>query len=196
MNLLPQYLFDHCVYKCYKDYKVWLDIGCGKGDFIFSQSIYSKEHDEKYCYVGSEIYLTAISKMIRRISDNNLNDIYIFPHDIRYLLSEEYMFDIITILFPDPWHKRRHHKRRIINAQFIKSLFSHLSQQGYLIIITDNQSYYENIQLLINTENIKYNFVNKDHSIISRVFDNLNTVFYKKALFNGNKIFSIFLQNV
>lgn len=99
---------------------LWLEIGFGAAEHLLWQA----EHNPDVTLLGVEPFLNGVAKAVRGISDKSLGNLRLHRGDARdvlALLPDECLAKVF-VLFPDPWPKARHHKRRIINAQFIQDL--------------------------------------------------------------------------
>tara|TARA_Y100001970_G_scaffold287864_1_gene413578 strand:+ start:2408 stop:3124 length:717 start_codon:yes stop_codon:yes gene_type:complete len=116
-----------------------LEIGCGSGEFIVSQAIESPEKG----FLVVEQYINGLASLSSKISKNNLKNIKFFPGDITKIfhLLPHNAFDSIYILFPDPWPKSRHHKRRIIQKEIIDIFSKLLINNGILWFASDDREY-------------------------------------------------------
>ena len=122
--------------------------------------------------------------------NNNIKNIYLFPFVFQKFFDKfkNLRFNSIYILFPDPWPKKKHRKRRIINEQFLNQIFKILKKKGKVFISTDNCEYYENINnILKKYTQIK---IEKLKKIVTT-----RTKYYLKAEIKGNKINSIMFSN-
>lgn len=129
---------------------LYLEIGFGDGTFLFKKALNAPQCD----FIGIEIYLTGIAKLLIKLISKDkpaalsLTNIRVFNADARDVLTNipENSLDGIYILFPDPWPKKRHHKRRLINAEFAAILFSKLRTKGFAIAATDSGEYAAEIE--------------------------------------------------
>jgi len=119
--------------------KINLEIGFGFGDFLFENA---KNNPDIY-FVACETHINGIVNLLAKLELWPLDNIGIFQYDVRHLLNclEEEIFDKIYILFPDPWPKARHYKRRLININFLHLLAKKMVRKGELIIATDHDAY-------------------------------------------------------
>ncbi len=132
--------------KFHRDSKRILEIGFGMGDALFTQA---KQHPEQD-FVGIEVYKPGIGSLFNQISREKISNIRVFHGDVTEFLNltmSANSFDAIYIIHPDPWHKKRHHKRRLIQTTFIENLLSILKPLGYLVIKIDNDHYAEHAQI-------------------------------------------------
>ena len=124
--------------------KVILEIGFGNGDnttFLASQN-------PKALIIAAEVYLSGIGSLLASISELSFTNIKIFDKDVRELLLQvdQEIFDEVYIICPDPWPKARHHKRRLVQHEFLKLLAKVLKKNGTVYISTDWDNYAESMQ--------------------------------------------------
>jgi tRNA (guanine-N7-)-methyltransferase len=126
-----------------------LEIGFGAGEVIGSLA---KAHPE-IDYLGVEVHRAGVGRLLLRAKEERLGNVRIICHDVvevlRSSIADE-AFDAILIFFPDPWHKKRHHKRRLIDAAFVEILTDKLRPRGVLRLATDWQGYAEQMLLACN----------------------------------------------
>ena len=113
-----------------------LEIGFGNGDNLVNMSI-NKPND---LFIGCDAYYNGCAKLLKQIENKNIKNIKIWPDDIHLILKKfkKNFFDIILILQPDPWPKKKHKKRRLIQQKFLDDLNQILKYEGKLIISTDH----------------------------------------------------------
>jgi tRNA (guanine-N7-)-methyltransferase len=117
-----------------------LEIGFGVGNFLIEMGI--REPDENF--IGMDFYHKGIRKVISRIEKYQVNNVRIVYGDAKEkipLLFNDQELSRVYINFPDPWPKKRHHKRRLIKPAFIKTLSEKLKSGGEIHIATDFESY-------------------------------------------------------
>ena len=119
--------------------KLSLEIGFGFGDFLFEKA---KNNPDTF-FIGSEPHLNGIVNLLSKLEKESLPNLKISQQDVRILTKDfpAEIFDEIYILFPDPWPKLKHFKRRLINAEFLDFLSTKIKSRGKLIIATDHDSY-------------------------------------------------------
>ena len=113
-----------------------LEIGFGSGENLVNMSL-NKPND---LFIGCDAYRNGCIKLLRQIVDKNIENIKIWPDDITLILRKfkRNFFDLILILQPDPWQKKKHKKRRLIQQKFLDDLNKILKHEGGLIISTDH----------------------------------------------------------
>jgi tRNA (guanine-N7-)-methyltransferase len=130
---------------------VVMDIGVGTGDTTF---FHAKNHPENN-YLAIEVHKPGIGRLLNSIETNDLNNIKIISHDVVDVLREQIpdrTLSQIFIFFPDPWPKKKHHKRRLINKDLLGLIKQKLTLNGRLHIATDWQNYAEHIQELCDND--------------------------------------------
>jgi len=113
-----------------------VEIGFGTGDFLISWGKTSPDWN----LVGIDIYRPGIGSLLRKIIDERITNIRVLEMDARIAFLycfEEASIDEVRIYFPDPWPKKRHHKRRIIQPEFISLLALAIKPGGHLFLATD-----------------------------------------------------------
>ena len=121
-----------------------LDIGSGSGE----NSIYQSMKFPKSKIIACETFLNGNINLCHEIFKKNIHNILIYNGNVLELLDtirKENVFATIWILFPDPWPKKKHFKRRLINNHFMKKLISMIKRDGKIHITTDSQSYLRQI---------------------------------------------------
>lgn len=117
-----------------------VEIGFGMGHATWQIAKNNPDSD----YLGIEVHLPGVGALLIQMLDNNVENIRIIRHDavevFKNMLADSSL-DGIHIYFPDPWHKKRHHKRRIIQSLFVQLLAQKLKPGGYLHLATDWEDY-------------------------------------------------------
>ncbi|NIP99047.1 MAG: tRNA (guanosine(46)-N7)-methyltransferase TrmB [Nitrospinaceae bacterium] len=129
-----------------------LEIGFGNGNFLMEMAIREPQSN----FIGLEFYHKGIRKLITRADRLHLKNIRVIYGNASEkvpLLFEEEELSEIYINFPDPWPKKRHHKRRLIKASFVETLAGKLAPGGKLRIATDFEAYAREILDLLEAEN-------------------------------------------
>jgi tRNA (guanine-N7-)-methyltransferase len=134
--------FGRCAPRC-------LEIGFGAGEVIGSLA---KAHPETD-YLGIEVHLSGVGRLMLKARETALSNLRIIRHDAVEVLTgavPDRSFDSILIFFPDPWHKKRHHKRRLIDTAFVEVLADKLRPKGTLRLATDWEEYAEQMRTVCN----------------------------------------------
>ncbi len=116
------------------------EIGFGMGHATAAIADAHREND----YLGIEVHEPGVGALLKRIEELGLDNLRIVQHDavevFTHMLADASL-DGIHIFFPDPWHKKRHHKRRLIQPAFVALLLRKLKPGGYLHLATDWEDY-------------------------------------------------------
>lgn len=118
---------------------VWLEIGFGGGEHLAAQAARNPD----VLLIGAEPFLNGVASAVRHIDEARLGNIRVHPGDVRELVEAlpDASVDRVFILFPDPWPKARHHKRRLITEDFVAELARVLRPGGRLRFATDWRDY-------------------------------------------------------
>ncbi|KMZ13841.1 tRNA (guanine46-N7-)-methyltransferase [Candidatus Burkholderia humilis] len=106
-------------------------------------------------FIGVEVHEPGVGALLKLIGEQNLGNIRILQHDAVEVLENMIApasLDGVHIYFPDPWHKARHHKRRLIQPKFVAHLVSRVKPGGYLDLATDWQNYAEQMLEVLSVE--------------------------------------------
>ena len=129
-----------------------LDIGFGAGETLVSIA----QNKLDISLLGAEVYQSGIGTVLSKADEFNLENIKIVNEDAEDLLQNKIpdnSFDAIIMLYPDPWPKRRHHKRRLIKKEFIDLLNKKLKPNGIFYFKTDWKDYFDKVNLLFEDSN-------------------------------------------
>jgi tRNA (guanine-N7-)-methyltransferase len=130
-----------------------IDLGCGDGAFLMAMARANSEHN----FLGIERLLGRVSKVCRRVAREDLKNARVLQLEVAYALSHLLPADSITafhLLFPDPWPKRRHHRRRAFTAEFLSCIHRALVSGGLFHVATDHPDYFHQIERVIATTDI------------------------------------------
>lgn len=134
-----------------KDSPKILEIGFGMGESTAKIAQTLPERD----FLAVEVHTPGVGSLLKLIQEQVIGNIRIVQHDAVEVLQNmlpEQSLDGVHIFFPDPWHKKRHHKRRLIQAEFIKLLCSRLKVGAYIHVATDWQEYAEWVLEVLRAE--------------------------------------------
>ena len=128
-----------------------LEIGFGMGETTAKIAALRSQDD----FLAIEVHTPGVGALLKLIGENNLANLRLIRHDAVEVLEKMIApnsLDGIHIYFADPWHKKRHHKRRLIQAEFVSLLASKLKPSAYLHLATDWHNYAEQMLLVLNAE--------------------------------------------
>jgi tRNA (guanine-N7-)-methyltransferase len=118
---------------------IWLEIGFGGGEHLAQLA----EQHPQTGFIGCEVFENGIVKLLAQVERRRLDNIRIFPDDARLITTAmpPASVDRVFILFPDPWPKRRQHKRRIVSRATLDGLAEIMSDGAELRLATDDGDY-------------------------------------------------------
>ena len=125
--------------------KIIMEIGFGMGE---ATAIIAKNHPNNG-YIAVDVHPPGIGKLLARIIENDLKNLRVIEDDVHVVLPymfEDESLDAIHLYFPDPWPKKKHNKRRIVNQGFLELIHPKLKKDGYIHIATDWVPYAESIK--------------------------------------------------
>jgi tRNA (guanine-N7-)-methyltransferase len=118
---------------------IWLEIGFGGGEHLAAQA----ERNPDIGFLGCEVFENGVAKLLGEIDQRGLTNVRIYPNDARPLLAALVPRSVgrIFILFPDPWPKTRHHKRRLVAPATLDHLAEIMTDGAELRLATDDAGY-------------------------------------------------------
>ena len=116
-----------------------LEIGFGNGDALAEMAVQQPEHD----FIGIEVHRPGVGHLLQLLEQRDIDNVRIYNEDAVQVLAKlpDRSLDRVLLFFPDPWHKKRHHKRRIVQPALIKLLGEKLKPGGILHMATDWEDY-------------------------------------------------------
>ncbi len=159
--------------------KQYLEIGFGMGEHFLSQI----KHNPSSLYIGAEVFMNGVANVLKKIGSANENFL-IWPDDIDLILAQipPSSLDGIYILFPDPWHKRRYLKKRLLNSERLANFKDKLKDGGFISFASDIEDYFLYVKQLF-TENGNFTIQDKDYSLPHAGY--VETKYHKKAIKGG-----------
>lgn len=128
-----------------------LEIGFGMGETTAAIAQANPETN----YLAIEVHTPGVGSLLKQIEELNLRNVRIIQHDavdvLEHMITPQSLAGV-HIFFPDPWPKKRHHKRRLIQSPLVGLLASRLKSGGYLHAATDWEDYAQQILAVLNTE--------------------------------------------
>lgn len=128
---------------------VTLEIGFGMGASLVEMAKNASNRN----FLGIEVHKPGIGACLMAIDEQKLSNLRVMCHDAVEVLENmipNHSLDKVQIFFPDPWHKARHNKRRIIQPKFVELIWQKLKQGGILHLATDWQNYAEHMLEVLN----------------------------------------------
>ena len=113
-----------------------LEIGFGDGNNLIN----SAKINPHFFYIGSDPFLNTTAKCLDKVIKYNIKNVVIWPDDVRKIINlfPDDSISAIKILFPDPWPKKKHKSRRLIQDEFLETLYTIMKPKGTITIATDH----------------------------------------------------------
>jgi len=173
-----------------------LDIGSGFGE----STIKIAKKDKKKIVICCEKYIDGLNNLFKKVQKELLDNIYIYQGNVHKMLDEYCSKNSISevwILFPDPWPKKKHFKRRLIDKYFFNKIKTFLKYGATINIASDSKSYISQILRTIHQVKVDFLWLNQSKSEWEYDSETLpETKYYKKALENGLKPFYVKLKKL
>lgn len=169
-----------------------LEIGFGNGNTLVSMA----KNEPNKNFIGVEVYKKGIGAMLSQIHFNKLENLKIIWHDAVEVLHhiEDNFFSRVQLYFPDPWPKKRHHKRRIVQTDFVNLISRIMKPGGVFHLATDWEHYaYHILKVLDNNEHFD-NMYGKNEFSTSR-HHRLLTKFEARGLALGHGVWDLLYKN-
>ncbi|MCW8398795.1 tRNA (guanosine(46)-N7)-methyltransferase TrmB [Legionella sp. PATHC038] len=128
-----------------------VEIGFGMGASLLAMA----KNNPEINYIGVEVHLAGVGSLAADLHEHQLSNVRIVAHDAVEVFRTQLLDDSLAgvqIFFPDPWHKKRHHKRRLIQKEFIQLVTKKLKPGGFIHCATDWQEYAEHMLDVLSTE--------------------------------------------
>ena len=170
-----------------------MEIGFGMGD---SLAALASAHPDRM-YLGVEVYPPGLGHMLSLIEEKKIHNVRLIGHDAIEVLSymiEAESLDGLQVYFPDPWPKKRHHKRRLVQEYFLSLAFSRLKPGAYLHLATDWQPYADSMLLLLNQHRGFLNLAGEGFS--PHRGERIETKFERRGKELGRKVWDLSLIHI
>ncbi len=128
-----------------------VEIGFGMGSSLLAMA----KNNPEINYIGIEVHQAGVGSLAADLHEYQLSNVRIVAHDAVEVFRTQLLDNSLAgvqIFFPDPWHKKRHHKRRLIQKEFIQLLTKKMKPGGFIHCATDWQDYAEHILDVLSTE--------------------------------------------
>lgn len=127
---------------------VVLEIGFGPGTSLVEQAVAKPQVN----FLGVEIHGPGVGSCLAEMANNNLENVRVMREDFMDVLPHipDYSLQKVQIFFPDPWPKKRHHKRRLIQVEFVVEITRKLKPQGIIHLATDWENYAEHMTAVLD----------------------------------------------
>jgi len=127
-----------------------LEIGFGMGQSLVAMAAAAPETN----FIGIEVHRPGVGKLLHSMQEQGVDNIRVYCHDAVEVLRDcipRASLDTVQIFFPDPWHKKKHHKRRLIQPPLVQQLVERLKSGGVLHLATDWEDYAQQMMAVLST---------------------------------------------
>ena len=165
-----------------------IEIGFGDGQCLRQLA----NANEDMAYIGIEPHRSGAGRLLMSLQEDGLTNVKVLIDDAVDILTTRIAsqsVDEFLIFFPDPWPKKRHHKRRLVNADFLSSLARCLKPNGLIHITTDWEDYAKAIVDLIRAESLLHNL--SEHGISPRPASRPETKYERRGVRLGHQVYDI-----
>jgi len=134
-----------------RDAPLVVEIGFGNGE----QLLFAAEREPQRDFIGIEVHAPGVGRLLNAVAAADLSNVRVYQHDAVEVLRDEVADGALAevrIYFPDPWHKKRHHKRRLVQPEFVALLCAKLAPGGLLHLATDWENYAEHLWDVLDAE--------------------------------------------
>jgi len=175
-----------------RDAEIILEIGFGNGDSLWQMA---QAHPEKN-YFGIEVHRPGLGHLLRLVENSNCENIRLSNKDAIDVLEHQLAdncIDRLQLFFPDPWHKKKHNKRRIVQEKFLKQVARILKPGGIFHLATDWEDYAMHMLKTLNSSPLFIN-LSKDNTFVPKPEERPTTKFEKRGQRLGHGVWDLMFQ--
>lgn len=177
------------------DHPVTLEIGFGNGESLAEMAKAAPERN----FVGIEVHTPGVGHLLYLIGEQQLPNIRLLNTDAIDIIKQRIALkslDRVQLYFPDPWHKKRHHKRRIVQAEFVKLIAERLKPQGIFHLATDWEDYALQMADIMNASSAFKSLAPDGTAFSPRPTERPLTKFEQRGLKLGHGVWDLLYQRV
>jgi len=167
-----------------------LEIGFGNGEHLASLAASHPERD----YFGIEVHRPGVGHLLMLVEKNGLTNLRASSHDAVEVLRDQVTpgsLDEVLLLFPDPWHKKRHHKRRLVQPPFVELVASRLASGGVFKLATDWENYAQQMLEVLSAANALFENLSPTGDWVPRPDERAPTRFEKRGARLGHGVWDL-----
>ncbi len=164
-----------------------LEIGFGNGETLVEQAAADPDRD----FIGIEVHEPGVGHCLLKVEETGIRNLRVIAHDAIEVLIHQIppgSLSRVNLYFPDPWPKKRHHKRRIVQHAFLKLVADRLADDGTLNIATDWANYAEHIDEVLSQSD-RFTCTERREHDGDRPFKRPRTKFERRGLRKGHRIY-------
>jgi tRNA (guanine-N7-)-methyltransferase len=170
------------------------EIGFGNGETLTALAADHGDRD----YLGIEVHRSGVGRVLLAVEEQRLENLRVICHDAVEVLEQQIplqSLDEVLILFPDPWPKKRHHKRRLVQSPFVDLVAGRLKPSGILRLATDWQPYAEHMLEVLNACSQLHN-QSSDRTFVPRPSERAPTRFEKRGERLGHAVWDLCFHRI
>ncbi len=175
---------------------VIVEIGFGNGESLAQTAANNPDKD----YIGIEVHKPGVGNLLAQLERQDITNVRVFYHDAIEVLEKcipEHSLAGLHLFFPDPWHKRKHHKRRIVRPSFVKLIAQKLQGGAYFHTATDWQHYAVHmLKILTVAESFKNQSIDKQNGYCPRPDYRPLTKFEQRGLRLGHGVWDLIFMRL
>ncbi len=167
-----------------------LEIGFGNGEHLASLAVAHPERD----YFGIEVHRPGVGHLLMLAEKNGLTNLRVSTHDAVEVLRDQVppgSLDEVLLLFPDPWHKKRHHKRRLVQPPFVELVASRLASGGVFKLATDWENYAQQMIEVLSAAHALFDNLSPTGDWMPRPDERAPTRFEKRGARLGHGVWDL-----
>jgi tRNA (guanine-N7-)-methyltransferase len=172
------------------DHPVTLEIGFGNGDSLAEMAAAAPQRN----FIGIEVHRPGVGHLLLKIEELGLTNLRVMRKDavqvLRHALAPASL-DRVQLFFPDPWHKKRHHKRRILQPEFVRLLARVIRPGGHFHAATDWQDYAEHMMAVLSAANDLFDNSAGPGSYVPRPAERPLTKFEQRGHRLGHRVWDL-----
>jgi len=171
-----------------------LEIGFGNGDSLFQMAQASPEKN----FLGIEVHRPGVGHLLRLIENSDCKNLRVSNYDAIDVLQDQIAdnsIDRLQLFFPDPWHKKKHNKRRIVQDKFLIEVARILKPAGTFHLATDWEHYAKQMLNTLNTSKFFTN-LSKDKTYVPKPAERPTTKFEKRGQRLGHGVWDLLFQKI
>lgn len=169
---------------------VWLEIGFGMGHSLATMA----EQMPEINFIGIEVHRPGVGSLLNAVKEKQLPNIRVMSHDavevLKHMIPEKSLARVL-LFFPDPWHKSRHHKRRIVQAPFMDLLATRLIENGVFHAATDWEPYAQWMIEVLSAHTLYQNMATANASFSDKPSYRPETKFERRGQRLGHGVWDI-----
>jgi len=169
---------------------VVLEIGCGMGETTAAVAQAQPGVD----FIGVEVHRPGVGSLLKRVAELGLGNVRVIAHDAVEVVAHMIPMDSLAgvhVFFPDPWPKKRHHKRRLLKPAFVHELALRLRGGGVLHVATDWEDYADEILATLSQEPL---LANLSEAYAARPVTRPQTKFETRGLALGHRVWDVLFR--